>query len=51
MIGEDYGMNIENNYDEYIDNVVDRFYFDVDDFKEKLINAIVNGIKIDFKLK
>ena len=31
--------------------IVDRFKFDIDDFKEKLVSAIMNGIKIELKLK
>ena len=56
MIGQDYGMKIPSvtdveAYEEFIDDVVDRFKFDVDDFKERLVSAIMNGIKIELKLK
>lgn len=56
MIGQDYGMKIPSvtnveAYEEFIDDVVERFKFDIDDFKERLINAIMNGIKIELKLK
>ena len=58
MIGEDYDMPVSVKsleypewYERELDDIVDRFKFDVDEFKEKLISAIMNGIKIDFKLK
>lgn len=58
MIGEDYDMPLEKGciehpewYDQHIDAIVDRFKFDVEEFKEKLINALVTGIKVELKLK
>ena len=57
MIGEDYGMKLSSPiehpewYEQEIDMIVDRFKFDVDDFKERLVSAIMNGIKIELKLK
>lgn len=57
MIGHDYGMQFnykeynQEDYEEFVNNVVERFYFDIDDFKEKLVNAIRDGIKIELKLK
>lgn len=56
MIGQDYGMKIPSvtnveAYEEFIDDVVERFKFDIDEFKEKLVSAIMNGIKIELKLK
>jgi hypothetical protein len=56
MIGQDYGMKIPSAtnveaYEEFIDDVVERFKFDIDDFKERLVSAIMNGIKIELKLK
>ena len=56
MIGQDYGMktpsvtNVEA-YEEFIDDVVKRFKFDIDEFKEKLVSVIMNGIKVELKLK
>ena len=38
-------------YEKELDDIVDRFKFDVDEFKEKLVSAIMNGIKIELKLK
>jgi hypothetical protein len=49
MIGQDYGMKISSVTN--IDDVVERFKFDIDEFKEKLVSAIMNGIKIELKLK
>ena len=57
MIGQDYGMKLSSPiehpewYEQEIDMIVDRFKFDVDDFKERLVSAIMNGIKIELKLK
>ena len=57
MIGQDYGMQLSSPtehpewYEQEIDMIVDRFKFDVDDFKERLVNAVMNGIKIELKLK
>ncbi len=56
MIGQDYDMKMPNMmdveaYEEFIDDVVERFKFDIDEFKEKLVSAIMNGIKIELKLK
>ena len=50
LIGEDYEMNDNdfNTRDEYIDAIVDRFYFDIDEFKERLIGIITKGL---FKLE
>ena len=56
MIGQDYGMKIPSvtnieAYEEFIDDVVKRFKFDIDEFKEKLVSVIMNGIKVELKLK
>ena len=57
MIGQDYGMQLSSPtehpewYEQEIDMIVDRFKFDIDDFKEKLVSAVMNGIKIELKLK
>ena len=55
MIGEDYGMKPDNEkisaYDALADRVVDRFYFDVDEFKEKLVKIMMDGIKIHLNWK
>jgi hypothetical protein len=57
MIGQDYGMQLSSPtehpewYEQEIDTIVDRFKFDVNDFKERLVNAVMTGIKIELKLK
>ena len=57
MIGQDYGMKLSSPiehpewYEQEIDMIVDRFKFDIDDFKERLVSAIMNGIKVELKLK
>lgn len=57
MVGEDYGMEInpyEISQDEYynhIKSIVERFKFDTDDFKERLVKIIKDSIKIELKVK
>ena len=56
MIGQDYGIKIPSvtnieAYEEFIDDIVKRFKFDIDEFKEKLVSVIMNGIKVELKLK
>ena len=52
-IGRDYGMEPDSEkiseYNVLIDRVIDRFYFDLEEVKERLVNIIKTGIKIDFK--
>ena len=52
MIGEDYGMKPDNEkisaYEALIDRVIDRFYFDVNEFKEKIVKIMMDGIKVHF---
>ena len=51
-IGRDYGMEPENGkiseYNALIDRVIDRFYFNVDEFKEKIVKIMMDGIKVHF---
>ena len=55
MIGEDYGMEInsydvsQDEYHNHIRGIVERFKFDTDDFKEKLVKIIKDNIKIELK--
>ena len=57
MFGEDYGMKLSSPiehpewYEQEIDMIVDRFKFDIDSFKERLIEAIKRGIKVELKVK
>lgn len=57
MIGQDYGMKLSSPiehpewYEQEIDMIVDRFKFDIDSFKERLIETIKNGIKVELKVK
>jgi hypothetical protein len=55
MIGQDYEMlespiDIEN-YDRNVEAVVNRFKFDLDEFKEKLVNIIKDNLKVELRLK
>ena len=56
MIGQDYDMKMPNMmdveaYEEFIDDVVERFKFDLDEFKEKLVNIIKDNLKVELRLK
>jgi len=57
MIGQDYGMKLSSPiehpewYEQEIDMIVDKFKFDIDSFKERLIEAIKSGIKVELKVK
>ena len=57
MIGEDYGMELSSPvehpewYEQELDMIVDRFKFNIDSFKERLIEAVKNGIKVELKVK
>jgi hypothetical protein len=55
MIAQDYEMledpiDIEN-YDRNVEAVVNRFKFDLDEFKKKLVNIIKDNLKVELKLK
>ena len=55
MIGEDYNMKYdmknyeEESYGKYLEDIVDRFFFNVDEFKDRIVKIIREGIKIEFK--
>lgn len=56
MIGQDYDMKIPSitnveAYEKFIDDVVERFKFDLDEFKEKLVNIIKDNLKVELRLK
>ena len=44
MIGKDYQMDNCNE-----DQIIDRFFFNVDDFKDRIMKIVKEGIKIEFK--
>ena len=55
MIGRDYGM-VENGdsiaeYVKHIDNVIQRFKFDTNKFKEDIIRIFMDSVKIELSLK
>lgn len=56
MIGHDYGMEFDykeynqEDYEEFIDDVVERFLIDVDTFSERLVMSILNNIHNAFNL-
>lgn len=55
MIAQDYEMLEDpidtENYDRNVEAVVNRFKFDLDEFKEKLVNIIKDNLKVELKLK
>jgi hypothetical protein len=57
MIGQDYGMKLSSPtehpewYEQEIDMIVDRFKFNLDEFKEELVSIIKDKLKIEFRLK
>lgn len=56
MIGQDYDMEMPDITDQeafynYIESIVERFYFDVDYFKEELVKLVKENIKIEIKEK
>ena len=56
MIGEDYGMEYDMNnykeedYDKYLESIVERFYFNTEEFKERVIKIIKENLKVELKL-
>ena len=57
MIGQDYGMKLSSPiehpewYEQEIDMIVDRFKFDIDDFKERLSFFLKSSIDNAFHLE
>lgn len=57
MIGNAYGMTYDHNdydrdtYEDFIDDVVERFKIDVDEFSERLVVSILNNIHNAFELE
>ena len=51
MLEDDFNLMDTESYNRNIEAVVNRFKFDIDSFKERLIEAIKNGIKIELKVK
>ena len=45
-IAKDYDMIIED-----VEQVIERFYWDIDAFKDKLIEIMTHGIKLKWNLK
>lgn len=48
MIAQDYKM-LED--DKNVEAVVNRFKFNLDEFKEELVNIIKNKLKVEFRFK
>ena len=56
-IAYDYGMEYDycrydvEEHSEFLQSVIDRFYFDVEGLKQKLVDIVMSGIKIKWDLK
>lgn len=51
-IAKDYDMiNRDMTDDDCIEQVIERFYWDIDAFKDKLIEIMTHGIKLKWNLK
>lgn len=51
MLEDDFNPMDTESYDRSIEAVVNRFKFDIDSFKERIIEAIKNNIKIELRVK
>ena len=55
MIAQDYEMLEDpidkESYDRNVEAVVNRFKFDLDGFKKKLVNIIKDNLKVELRLK
>lgn len=47
-IAKDYDMIVEDNC---VEQVIERFYWDIDAFKDKLVEIMTHGIKLKWNLK
>lgn len=56
-IGDEYGMeyNYEDyeieTYEAYVRSIVDRFEFNVEDFKDMIMKIVGENLKVELKLK
>ena len=51
-IAKDYDMiNRNMTDDDCVEQVIERFYWDIDAFKDKLIEIMTHGIKLKWNLK
>jgi hypothetical protein len=51
MLEDDFNSMDAESYDRNVVAVVNRFKFDLDEFKEKLVNIIKDNLKIELRLK
>lgn len=55
MIAQDYEMLEDSidteNYNRNVEAVVNRFKFDLDEFKEKMVNIIKDNLKVELRFK
>ena len=51
MLEDDFNPMDRESYDRNVEAVVNRFKFDLDEFKEKLVNIIKDNLKVELRLK
>ena len=51
MLEDNFNPMDTESYNRSVEVVVNRFKFDLDEFKEKLVNIIKDNLKIELRLK
>ena len=51
MLEDDFNPMDAESYDRTVEAVVNRFKFDLDELKEKLVNIIKDNLKVELRLK
>lgn len=51
MLEDDFNPMDRESYDRNVEAVVNRFKFDLDEFKEKLVSIIKDNLKVELRLK
>lgn len=51
MLEDDFNPMDAESYDRNVIAVVNRFKFDLDEFKEKLVSIIKDNLKVELRLK
>lgn len=55
LIGRDYGMEYDyenyevETYEAFVKSVIERFDFNVDDFKDKILRIVKENLKVELK--
>lgn len=51
MLEDDFNLMDAESYDRNVKAVVNRFKFDLDEFKKRLVNIIKDNLKAELRLK